>query len=76
MVVQPLKSSQAQFICQVLLDTATFNDYTLLCRILTVLIGPPGTAKMKTILALIAVTYCMSNYVARSAIQFELLRRR
>lgn len=68
--VQKLNVSQVKFIFQVLFENAIYADYTLVCRRINALIGSSGTGKTETSLALIAVTYCVSNDAARSAIQF------
>lgn len=44
--------------------------------ILTVLTGPPGTDKTKTILPRTAATYCVEKGFARRATQFEWFNRR
>lgn len=68
LVIQQFSVSKFQFIYQVLLDNATFTYFTLVLRMINSLIGPPGTGKTKTVFALIVLTYCVSNFIARSAI--------
>lgn len=70
LIVQLLKASKVEFIFQVLLDNAYFIDYTLVRRSIIALIVPTGTGMTKTILALIAETYCVSKYIAIISIQF------
>ena len=74
-LVQPLNASQFVFICQVLLNNPNFNRYMPMRRRSTALVGPPGTGKTKTIMSLIAATYCCVDDGGQSAILTEIRRR-
>ena len=75
LLVEPLIANQFVFICQVLLQNPTFNHYLPLRQRSTALIGPPGTGKTKTIMSLIAATYCSVQDGGQSAITTELRRQ-
>lgn len=75
LLVQPPHAVQVQFLCQLFHDVTTLNYYMRIRMGMTSLIVPPGTIMTKTILALIASTYCLSTDIARSALQFVLISR-